>query len=164
MNCLKNWKPVNSFIEVSADGDVKSHGKLVKGEICANGYKRIHVSDEGIDFKYLVHRLVAEAFIANPENLPCVNHKDGNKQNNAADNLEWCSYSDNQKHAYRTGLKSAKGVLNSQHKLTEVQVKEIRSSYVKRSQGRNSRDLAKKYNVNPKTILDIVNGKLWAGV
>ena len=156
------WIKFNSFIEVSENGEIKSHGKPINGEICKNGYKRIHVSHEGKSYKFLVHRLVAAAFIPNPDNLPCVNHKDGNKQNNSVSNLEWVTYSENQKHAYETGLKSANGTKNGQHKLTEKDVAEIREHYVRGKHGENnSYGLAKKYGVSPKAIMQIINGVTW---
>ena len=70
-----------------------------------HGYKQISVTVKGKRYVRYIHRLVAECFIPNPENLPQVNHLDGNKANNSADNLEWVSISENLKHAYRTGLK-----------------------------------------------------------
>ena len=66
-----------------------------------SGYKRVSL---GSNFKADVHRLVAEKFIPNPLGLPQVNHKDGNKLNNHADNLEWVSAKDNMKHASSMGL------------------------------------------------------------
>lgn len=57
----------------------------------------------------MIHRLVAQAFIPNPDDLPCVNHKDGNKLNNSVENLEGCSYSENRKHAYDNGLSQQRG-------------------------------------------------------
>ncbi len=62
------------------------------------GYLGFDVSIEGKRLRHYVHRLVAEAFIPNPDNLPCVNHIDGNTHNNERYNLEWCSYKDNSKH------------------------------------------------------------------
>lgn len=159
MHSLK-WKKYNDFMEVSEAGDVKSHGKLIKGEIVKNGYRRVHVSHNGKSYKFLVHRLVAEAFIPNPERLPVVNHKDGDKLNNNKNNLEWITYSGNLSHAYKTGLRSSDGELNNMSKLTVQQVKEIRSLYEKRGKN-NSYALAKVYGVNPKTILNIVKGKTW---
>ncbi len=67
------------------------------------GYTNVTLRIGGKTTSCTVHRLVAKAFIPNPQNLPCVNHIDGDKGNNAADNLEWCGYSHNMKHAYDSG-------------------------------------------------------------
>lgn len=70
-----------------------------------HSYPYISLTDKnGIQFRTRVHRLVAEAFIPNPNNLPQVNHKDGNKANNHVDNLEWCTCRDNLIHSFNTGL------------------------------------------------------------
>lgn len=70
------------------------------------GYYVISIVNRyGIKRKEYFHRLLAKAFIVNPENKSCVNHIDGNKLNNSIDNLEWSSYSENNKHAFDTGLK-----------------------------------------------------------
>ena len=119
---MKEWKDVKGyegFYQVSNNGDVKSLSRLVKHP--KGGYKRIRerimsckngrdfydivvLYQEGVSKTKLVHRLVAEAYLSNPENLPQVNHKDGNKLNNSVDNLEWCSLSEQRFHAYRIGL------------------------------------------------------------
>lgn len=68
-------------------------GKVVRGRQNSNGYRVVELFYEtGKSKQLLLHRLVAEAFIPNPENLPIVNHKDENRSNNCADNLEWCTY------------------------------------------------------------------------
>ena len=68
------------------------------------GYYRIALSKNNNSKWYSLHRLVAKAFIPNPDNLPEINHKDGNKSNNCVDNLEWCSRKENMHHARRMGL------------------------------------------------------------
>ena len=91
------WKDIKDFeglYQVSNLGNVKSFSR---GEhlLRLNGgrkYIQVILCKEGKTYARLVHRLVAEAFIANPNNLPCINHKDENPKNNRADNLEWCSY------------------------------------------------------------------------
>tara|TARA_R110000868_G_scaffold54175_1_gene169627 strand:- start:44 stop:556 length:513 start_codon:yes stop_codon:yes gene_type:complete len=70
----------------------------------SNGYLRIGLSKDNKRKKFLVHRLIAEAFIPNDKNNLLINHKDGNKMNNHISNLEWCTYSENLKHAYKIGL------------------------------------------------------------
>ena len=79
-------------------------GKQLKGSIRLNGYKEYRLSKNNQHFGFYAHRLVAEHFIPNPNNLPVVNHKDGNKLNNNIDNLEWVSYSENSLHAYSNNL------------------------------------------------------------
>lgn len=83
--------------------------RFVKGRIRvldhgSRGYLMVRFTSKGK--YYPVHRLVALAFIPNPKNLPQINHKNGIKHDNRVDNLEWCTISENAKHAFRTGLRS----------------------------------------------------------
>ena len=71
-----------------------------------NGYVYQMLYKKGKQKLLRVHRIVAMAFLPNPNNLPQVNHKDGDKQNNKVDNLEWCMQSDNMLHAYKNGLQT----------------------------------------------------------
>jgi hypothetical protein len=97
----------------------------------------------------LVHRLVAEAWIPNPDNLDFVNHKDGDKKNNNVDNLEWCSRSYNLQHAYDTGLRSKK--------LSEEDKESIKTTY---ALGKHSqKDLGLLYGVDQKIIWKTLHDK-----
>jgi len=80
-------------------------GKEIRQQVDECGYLRVRLSVDNVKFSVRMHRLIAETFIDNPQNLPQVNHIDGNKQNNALENLEWVSNSENQIHAIATGLK-----------------------------------------------------------
>jgi hypothetical protein len=71
------------------------------------GYFIISLCKNNISKTNRIHQLVAQHFIPNPDNKPCVNHKDGNKQNNNVSNLEWCTHKENMIHAYEIGLKKA---------------------------------------------------------
>lgn len=70
-------------------------GQILKPEIANNGYLYVCLWKEGKKSKATVHRLVAQAFIPNPDNKPCVNHKDYNRQNPCATNLEWVTHKEN---------------------------------------------------------------------
>jgi len=90
---------------IREDGEVRSRfGRVVRQRHDGPGYARVELWQNGSGKKYLVHRLLAEAFIPNPEGKPQVNHIDGDKANNALENLEWVTQSENQLHAYRAGL------------------------------------------------------------
>lgn len=134
---------------------------LLKFSIDNCGYFRTSLAKNGVNRTVKVHRVVAEAFIPNPSNLPQVNHKDGNKQNNCVENLEWVTQSENLKHAFSTGLKTNKCENNPSHKLTLSQVEWIKEHCIKRDKTFGVIALAKRFNVHRKTIDRIVNGQYW---
>lgn len=104
-------------------------------------------------------RLVAIAFIPNPENKPFVNHKDGNKANDNAGNLEWNTRSENDMHAFKNGLRSAMtGSKNGMSKITEGTVIEIRKLA---HSGENSMNIAEKYNLRIEHVKDIIKRRSW---
>lgn len=106
---MEEWKDVPDYkglYSVSNLGNVKSEytNKLLKPSVDRFGYVRFSATKNKKQKTLRIHRLVAEIFIPNPNNLPQVNHKDGNKLNNTIFNLEWCTDSDNKLHAYKEGL------------------------------------------------------------
>lgn len=107
-----------------------------------------------------VHRLVAIAFISNPENKPEVNHIDGIKTNSCINNLEWVTGNENKAHAVRLGLnKSPKGECSGMSKLTDDIVKEAKILYA--TGNFTFMVLGLKYNVSAHTISDAVKGRSW---
>lgn len=91
------WKEIegtNGLYLISDDGKVFSvrTNKLKKFTKAKTGYCRVEICIDGKSYKELVHRLVAQAFIPNPNNYPIINHKDENPENNRVENLEWCTY------------------------------------------------------------------------
>jgi hypothetical protein len=108
---MEEWKTVpgtNDKIEVSNMGRVRSwlrgDGRILKTQKDSKGYHRLRVTIDRQKMSFKLHRIVAGAFIDNPDNLPQVNHIDGNKDNNVVSNLEWVSNRDNAHHAIANGL------------------------------------------------------------
>ena len=109
------WCPVKNYeslYEVSDQGRVKSIGygkeRILSPGKLQNGYLRVNLCKNGERKNLLVHRLVAQAFIPNPDNLPEVNHKDEDKDNNSVQNLEWCDRKYNINYGNRNQMVSMK--------------------------------------------------------
>jgi len=109
----------------------------------------------------LLHRLVAKAFVPNPDDLPEVNHKDGNKQNFLPENLEWMTRTENRRHAARTGLHVVgRGEKSSFHKLTDDKVKQIHELAGKMKQI----EIAKIVGVSQFAVGCVVRGQTWSHI
>ena len=177
----EQWKEIKGnreIYEVSSLGNVRTkdregaRGHHVKGHILtqrdnSNGYLRCDINITGKTKSHLVHRLVAEKFIPNPDNKPFVNHIDGNKHNNSVNNLEWCTRNENERHAWKTGLKhdiATKGELHGMHKLSKKDVEYIRKHHARNGGNMKTGELARNFNVNPQTITDIVSERIWRSV
>ncbi len=114
---------------ISTSGSVfsyslKSNGKLKRKETTVNK-KRGYVYIRTTKRNYILHRLVASAFIPNPYNKKTVNHKDGNKLNNSVENLEWATYKENAQHAIKNGFTRKMGKNEGQLKYTNKQCKKV---------------------------------------
>ena len=172
------WKDIEGFegfYQVSNLGRIKSLGgwcgsskrkeKIRTLNHTKDGYLKVRLMYQGKDITCRVHRLVAKAFIPNPNNFETVNHKDGNKEINKVENLEWCDRDYQMEHAYKMRLKtSQKGSDNSNSKLTDDDIKYIRKVYKKYSKDFNTISLAKQFNVTNRVIGLIVRNKSYKNV
>ena len=170
---MEKWKEVsgtNGQYEVSNTGFLRTHNwkgsgqtRVMKPAVDACGYLRTMIVVNGRARTIKVHRLVAESWVENPEGKPQVNHKDGVKTNNHIDNLEWVTKRENIQHAFDNGLMkwngqvppNLKGSSNPTSKLTEDQVREIRSLH--RPRIYTYAMLAAKFKVKPCTIKDVIH-------
>lgn len=102
----KELNDYNGYYLIGCNGTISNRSKELKTYINNSGYVCIKLTKGGINKHRLIHRLVAETFIPNPDDKREVNHIDGNKLNNNVCNLEWVTSSENKLHALRTGLKT----------------------------------------------------------
>lgn len=162
------WKDIpsyNGFYEASTDGQIrrKSTKKILKQFYSTQGYKTCSLKQRSVR----VHRIIAETFLENKNNLPVVHHKDGNKENNNVNNLEYTTYRENIIHAYKTELRpSIKGkeqkIVTKERgnsKITADQVKEILEFYY--VTGFGERRLEKITGIPRSTIVGIIKGRTW---
>ena len=127
-----NWKDIKNYenYQISDCGKVRSNfrskDKSKYKEIKLqnnNGYKLVQLNNKDSKLMFRVHRLVAEAFIPNPENKRTVNHKDGDKSNNSVNNLEWATHSENNKHAFDKNLKENKKTYTKKDEMEIIRLK-----------------------------------------
>lgn len=147
---------------ISNYGRIKNgHGKILSPNPTKKGYLKaqLWIKNKRVKMPF-VHRLVAMAFIPNPNNLPQINHKDTVKTNNYVDNLEWCTNQQNANHAMDHGLMvSFQGERHPRATITLQQAKEIRTAVLDKTFRRSQ--LAEKYGVSEHVVKDIRRGKNW---
>lgn len=191
-NCMKDIIGYEGLYAVTDDGKVWSYPKPCSSKngmwlkLIANKSKRVKAQDYIIWIvglrknnkvtRFLIHRLVADAFIPNPENKPQVNHKDGNPANNHADNLEWVDGFENMQHAQRTGLtnqfteksmanrriqgkKNWRSAAKSRRMFTMEEANEIREMFA--TTDKSHRAIAIDLGCSNNTISNICNNKTY---
>ena len=161
------WKahPEYSGIEVSNLGRVRTldkmvwngwgtwlmKGRVLKQDECTNGYLQVCIKANGKFIKQRIHRLVAQTFIPNPDNLPQVNHKNCNRADNRVSNLEWCSNSYNQKYRNKFGVSQAE---KTGYPLFAVNLDTNEVLHF-----RSKREALRELGVNRKIMSDVIKGK-----
>ena len=174
---MEVWKDIDGYIglyQISNKGNARSldhytMGKdgrkyRIKGVGLSNirnscGYNIVTLYTNAKPNTQRVHRLVAKMFIPNPEKKSEVNHKNGIRNDNRIENLEWVTRQENMDHAVRTKLIDTKGSKNISAKLTEYLVLEIRDLY--KYTGYTQKEIGKLYGVCQASIKDIVNRNKW---
>lgn len=177
---IRSYKYIEGFEEyllVSRTGEVFSlkTNKILKQSKNKQGYMIISGRIGGRNGKCFclkIHRIVAKAFLDKPSDeiiesalktfykkVP-VNHKDGDKTNNNVDNLEWCTYQQNMKHAVEIGLcnnECYRGIKSTTSKLTQKEVDFIRENYIPRDKNFGCRGLARKFKIRHSTIERVIH-------
>lgn len=152
--CWLDIKNYEGKYQVSNTGKVRNlkTNRILKPQLTGQyRYDAVTLCKNSIKKRYYVHRLVAQHFILNPENKYSVNHKNGNKQDNNVNNLEWATGTEQNNHAFKIGIKKPE----DHSKLTRQDVEQIRQTKGK------LKDIAKSYGVSCSLISMIRNNKIW---
>lgn len=180
-NDFSGWKDVNGFegkYKINRSGIVYSliSDKILGTRLNKYGYTKVVLCKNGKIYHYTMYRLVAIHFIDNHENKKEVNHKDGNKLNNTADNLEWCTNLENIRHAWENGLskchkikdeqkkfmsKLHMGINNPIAKLTEIDVLKLRVDFNNKMV---RKDIAVKYNISLRNVYRVGNREYYSNI
>ena len=170
LETFRNIKGFEDLYKISNTGKVislprkkgivfRTHSITLKQKTTRNGYKVVVLTKNNTTKHTSVHRLVADAFVHGKTSQKyCVNHKDGNKTNNNAKNLEWCTPKDNIIHAWRIGLINSNNIQGEKHghaKITNVQAMEILKS------NKTYTELSNIYKISKTSICNLRKQKTW---
>lgn len=155
----EDYYAVDEFGNVHSMVTAQGRRKCILKPHPKNGYLAVNLFKDGVCKHQYIHRLIAEAFIPNPNNLPEVNHIDGDKTNNRVGNLEWCSRRKNLEHAWSIGHKCV-GESHGCARLTEDDVRTIRAMRGKAS----GLELARQFGIAQCTVSAIQLRRIWKEV
>ena len=163
----EQWRDIDGYdgrYQISNFGRVKSSKyktpRIRKTQLTATGYLQVGLHKQNQMTLFYVHRLVAEMFIPSIEGKPQVNHIDGNKLNNHASNLEWCTVAENNQHSYDMGLNTSGGERTDAH-LTNEQVEWCRLVYKPRDPNFGAKALAQKFGVQSNIVQYALRGQTY---
>lgn len=156
---MKYIKDYEGLYSVTEDGKIFATAKynwkerFLKPWLIGHGYEVVSLYKNGKQRKFLIHRLVAQAYIPNPKGLREVNHKNGNRLDNRVENLEWVSSKENKSHAWKVGLYSHRGEKHWNSVIQDSEVIEMRKLF---KEGKSTRQIAEKFSRNYFTTRGIV--------
>jgi hypothetical protein len=162
------WKDIEEFpkYQVSSLGRIRSlkfkESRFILSQLGKNGYYFVCFYIRGKPKVRDIHRLVALHFVPNPYNKGQVNHINGDKTDNRAENLEWLTPSENQQHSIRTGLRNDRGEASVNSKLTEAQVLDMRKMY--QEEDITYLDLSKRFSVHRDYVGLVIRKERWAHI
>ena len=160
---MEEFRDLDNYYAVSNEGRIKSKRteKILNphSDSKHKGYKYITLNYNGVKKTYQVHRLVAKLFLPNPNNYPCVNHKDENPSNNKVDNLEWCTYSYNLSYGSKTSRElNTKRIQNCKNAPKKIVQKDLYNNVIREFSSAN--EASRILNIPNSSIIDCCNQKV----